>query len=110
MNRAFLGLLIVAAGSLPAVCLAQTPASTPPGGYQPLSPTAVTVCLDGRHRVPANIVGQRVTPFGIVYDIDTRSGRRVVSAADLLGLPFPVYCPPRPTRHVTLPANVHRFR
>lgn len=110
MNRAFLGLLIAAAGSLSASCLAQTPASTPPGGYQPLSPTAVTVCLDGGHHVPANIVGQRVTPFGIVYDIDTRSGRRVVSAAALLGPPCPVYCPPRSDRHVTLPANVHRFR
>lgn len=110
MNRAFAGFLIAAACGLSAACLAQTPASTPPGGYQPLSPTAVTVCLDGRHRVPANIVGQRVTPFGIVYDIDTRSGRRVVSAAALLGPPCPVYCPPRSDRHVTLPANVHRFR
>ena len=110
MNRAFLGLMLLAASSLPAACLAQTPASTPPGGYQPLSPTAVTLCLDGRHRVPANIVGQRVTPFGIVYDIDTRSGRRVVSAADLLGPPCPVYCASRSDRHVTLPANVHRFR
>ena len=110
MNRFAFALSALIISGLSAACLAQTPASNPPGGYQPLSPTAVTVCLDGRHRVPANIVGQRVTPFGIVYDIDTRSGRRVVSAAALLGLPCPVYCPPCSERHVTLPANVHRFR
>ena len=110
MNRFAFVLSALIIGGLSAACSAQTPASSPPGGYQPLSPTAVTLCLDGRHRVPANITGQRVTPFSIVYDIDTRQGRRVVSAAALLGLPCPVCCPPRSERHVTLPANVHRFR
>ncbi len=85
---------------------AQTPASNPPGSYQPLSPTAAKVTLPNGKTVPGNVVGQYVTKSGAYYVVETRRGRTVVDQWALLGLPS---LPPHPDRrHHPLP-NVHRF-
>ncbi len=85
---------------------AQTPASNPLGGYQPLSPTAVNIGTLGCKTVPGNVVGQYVTKNGAYYVVETRRGRTVVDQWALLGLPS---LPPHPDRrHHPLP-NVHRF-
>ncbi len=85
---------------------AQTPASNPPGAYQPLSPTAVNVGTLGYKTVPGNLVGQYVSKNGTVYVVETRKSRIIVNRWALLGLP---YIPPHPGRGRQALANVHPF-
>lgn len=86
---------------------AQTPASNPPGGYQPLSPTAVNIGTLGCKTVPGNVVGQSVTKNGTYYVVETRKGRTVVDRWALLGLPS---LPPHPDRCRHPLPNIHAFR
>lgn len=98
--------LAAALGGLFSPSHAQTPASNPSGGYQPLSPTAAKVTLPNGKTVRANVVGQSVTKSGTYYVVETRKGQRVVNEWALLGVPsFPVHpdCSSHP-----LP-NIHLF-
>ncbi len=85
---------------------AQTPASNPPGSYQPLSPTAVNIGTLGRKTVPGNVVGQYVAKNGTYYVVETRRGRTVVDRWALLGLPS---LPPHPDRRRHPLPRVHYF-
>lgn len=85
---------------------AQTPASNPPGGYQPLSPTAVNIGTLGCKTIPGNVVGQSVTKNGAYYVVETRRGRTVVDQWALLGLPS---LPPHPDRRRHPQPSIHTF-
>lgn len=101
--------LAAALGFLSAPSRAQTPASNPMGGYQPLSPTAVNIGTVGCKTVPGNVVGQYSTKNGTYYVVETRKGRKVVDQWALLGVPcLPVH--PDEHRH-SLPdlPNIHTF-
>ena len=96
-------------GSLSAPSQAQTPASNPPGSYQPLSPTAARVTLLNGKTVRGNVVGEYTTKNGTYYIVDTRKGRTVVDEWALLGVPsLPIH--PDEHRH-SLPdlPNIHTF-
>lgn len=109
MNTAHTVVLALAAlwCGLAAPSHAQTPASNPPGGYQPLAPTAVNVGTRGCKIVPGNLVGQFVSKNGTYYVVETRRGRVVVNRWAPLGLP---YIPPHPGQGRQALANVHPFR
>ena len=82
----------------------QTPASNPPGRYQPLSPRAVNIC-EGRHRfIRGNIVGQYQIGSALRYVVQTRKGQMTVDSGTLQELPPP--CPPRRAGAL---AYVHSF-
>jgi hypothetical protein len=98
--------LAVAFSALSMPSRAQTPASHPLGGYQPLSPTAVNIGTLGRKTIPGNVVGQYVTKNGTYYVVETRRGRTVVDQWALLGLPS---LPPHPDRRRHPLPNVHYF-
>ncbi len=99
--------LAVAFSSLSTPSYAQTPASNPPGSYQPLSPTAVNIGRLGWKTIPGNLVGQWVTKSGTYYVVETRKGRTVVDQWALLGLPS---LPPHPDRRRHPMPNIHTFR
>lgn len=92
---------------LPALLHAQTPASNPPGGYQPLSPTAVNIGTLGCKTIPGNVVGQYVTRNGAYYVVETRRGRTAVDRWALLGLPS---LPPHSDRRRHPLPSIHTFR
>ena len=88
---------------------AQTPASNPPGSYQPLSPTAAKITQPNGKTVRGNVVGEFTTKRGTYYVVETLKGRTVVDQWALLGVPsLPVH--PNSHRH-SLPdlSNIHTF-
>ena len=111
MNTRPFALVALAAAfcGLSAPSHAQTPASNPPGIYQPLSPTAAKITLPNGKIVRGNVVGEFTTKRGTYYVVETRKGRTVVDQWALLGIPsLPVH--PDEHRH-SLPdlPNIHLF-
>jgi len=98
--------LAVVFSSLSAPSHAQTPASNPPGSYQPLSPTAVNIGTLGCKTVSGNVVGEFTTKNGTYYVVETRKGKTVVDQWALLGLPS---LPPHPARRRHPMPNIHTF-
>ncbi len=101
--------LAAALGGLSLPSRAQTPASHPTGGYQPLSPTAARITLPSGKTVRGNVVGEYVTRNGTYYVVDTRKGRTVVGGWALLGVPCLPTPPDRHRRSLPDIPNIHTF-